>query len=203
MSAPSHVRFISIVLALSVATGGWFLLEYSQRTPQHPPPKEEPVEEEQATVLSPEPARLTQAKVINPIPQSAPKNLVRTFKCEQGGRVSYSDQPCANGANVLAVTAAEDPSPVSPTSNLQKMKAQAAAMEADRLAREKQFEIAVAEQTKTSSPVADLKKRECKNIDQAIASIDSMLRQAHTAQEGDYWAAQRRELTDRRFSLGC
>lgn len=203
MSAPSHVRVISIVLALSVVTGGWFLLEYSQRTPQHPPPKEEPVEEKQATVVPPEPARLTQPKVTNPVPQSAPKNLVRTFKCEQGGRVSYSDQPCTDGAKTLAVIAAEDTSPLSPTSNLQKMKAQAAAMEADRLAREKQFEIAVAEKTKTSSPVADLKTRECKNIDQAIAYLDSRLRQLHTAREGDDWTAERRTLTDRRFSLGC
>ena len=203
MSAPSHVRVASLVLALSAVVGGWLLLEYSQRAPQRLPLQEQHLEAKQEAVAPPDSAPRVHPKATNSVSQSPSKNLVRTFKCEQGGRVSYSDQPCASGARTLAVTAADDPAPVSPTSNLQKLKAQAAAMEADRLARERQYEIAAAATAKAPSSVADLKVQECKNIDQGIASIDSMLRQPHTAQQGDYWTAKRRELTDQRFSLGC
>ena len=85
-----------------------------------------------------------------PVPTNAvpPKNLVVTFKCEHGGRISFSDQPCANGAKTLAVTAAEAVSSPKAMDNLQKLKAPAAAMEADRHARERQFEIAAAETAK-------------------------------------------------------
>ena len=203
MSAPSHVRVASLVLALSAVVGGWLLLEYSQRTPQRQAPQEQTFEDKQTTVAPPDPLPRAQPRAISSVSQNPPRNLIRTFKCQQGGRVSYSDQPCATGAKTLAVTAAEDPARVSPTNNLQKLKAQAAAMEADRLARERQYEIAAAATAKAPSPVADLKVQECKSIDQGIASVDSRLRQGHTAQEGDYWTAKRRELTDRRFSLGC
>ena len=176
MSAPSHVRVASLVLALSAVVGGWLFLEYSQRTPPHQPSQERLFEDKQTTVEQSDPAPRAQPKAVNSVSQNPPRNLTRTFKCEHGGRVSYSDQPCATGAKTLAVTAAEDPARVSPTNNLQKLKAQAAAMEADRLARERQYEIAAAATAKAPSPVADLKVQECKSIDQGIASVDSRLR---------------------------
>ena len=203
MSTPSHVRVASLVLALSAVVGGWLFLEYSQRTPPHQPSQEQLVEDKQTTVAPPGPVPRAQPKATNSVSQSPSKNLVRTFKCEQGGRVSYSDQPCASGARTLAATTAEDPAPVTPTNNLQKLKAQAAAMEADRLARERQYEIAAAATAKAPSPVADQKARECADIDQGIAFADAQLLQLHSASRGDYWTAERRKLTDRRFSLGC
>ena len=200
MSKASHVRVVSLVLALSVVTGGWFLLEYSQRVPQHAQlierqPKTIPLPQERAE--SPPP------KAPSPKSLKQSKNLVVTFKCEQDGRVSYSDQPCANGARILAVTAEKDVQPPNPTTNLQRMKARAAAMEADRLARERQFEIATAETAIATASSANSKARECESIDNAIASVDARLRQAHSAREGDDWTAERRKLTDRQFSLGC
>lgn len=203
MSQPSHVRVVSLVLALSVFTGGWLLLEYSQRLPPPAPLTEQASETIQEIALPqkrtvPPPPKV--ARPVNPAPQ---KNLITTFKCEQGGRVSYSDQPCANGAKTLAVTAEKEIQTPNPTVNLQRMKARAAAMEAERLARERQFEIAATETAKASGTTADSKFRECENIDKAIAYADAKLRQPHSAQEGDDWTAERRELTDRRFSLGC
>ncbi len=83
------------------------------------------------------------------------------------------------------------------------MKARAAAMEVDRLTRERQFEIAAAETAKSSRITADSKASECKLIDHAIAAVDAKLRQLYNGQEGDFWTAERRKLTDRRFSLSC
>jgi hypothetical protein len=44
---------------------------------------------------------------------------------------------------------------------------------------------------------------ECKWIDERIAAIDAQARQPHHPQEGDRLKAARKELTDRRFSIGC
>ena len=191
------------MLALLVLTGGWLLLEYSQRSSQLAPLTEPQSERNQVNARPPERTASQRPKAPSPVSPAHPKNLVMTFKCEQGGRVSYSDQPCANGARTMAVTAAPDIAAPNPTTNLQKMKARAAAMEAERLARDRQFEIAAAETAKASASRADSKVRECESIDKAIVSIDAQLRQLHDAQVGDYWNAERRKLTDRRFSLGC
>lgn len=203
MSQPSYVRVISLVLALSVFTGGWLFLEYSQRLPQQSPQTEQPSETAQENLLPPERTVSPPPKVAEPVSPAPSKNLITTFKCEQGGRVSYSDQPCANGAKTLAVTAEQAIQTPNPTTNLQEMKARAAAMEAERLARERQFEIAATETAKASGSTADSKVRECENIDNGIKTIDARLRQPHSAGEGDFWTAERRKLTDRRFSLGC
>ncbi len=197
MPQPSHVRVVSLVLALSIVTGGWLLLAYSQRSPQQHPLIGQRSEPTQESALSPERTVFSPPKAPNPVTPAPPKNLIMTFKCEQGGRVSYGDQTCANGAKTLAVTAAQEVLAQNPTTNLQKMKAQAAAMEADRQARERQFEIAAAEAATVSAPSGNTK------IDQAIASIEATLRQPHGPQEGDFWTAKRWELTDRRFSAGC
>lgn len=206
MSASSHVRVVSLVLALSAVVGGWLLLESSQQAPQHLPSANPPIAEDHAPVEALDRAMqppIPQSRI--PVPTNAvpPKNLIVTFKCEHGGRISFSDQPCANGAKTLAVTAAEVVSSQNAMDNLQKLKAQAAAMEADRHARERQFAIAAAETTKVSAHSGNTKVRECQMIDQAIASVDATLRQPHGPQEGDFWTAKRRELTDRRFSVGC
>ncbi len=206
MSPPSHVRIVSLVLALSAVLGGWLLVEFSQRAPQHPPSDDSPIADNREPVEALDRAidpPVPQPGILTPANAAPPKNLIVSFKCEQAGRVSYGDQPCANGAKTLAVTAAAYPPASNPTTNLQKLKAQAAAMEADRHVRERQFEIAAADAAKASENSVSTKVRECQAIDQAIASIDSTLRQPHGPQEGDFWTAERRKLTDRRFSAGC
>ncbi len=206
MSESSHVRVVSLVLALSAVVGGWLLLESSQHAPQHPPSDAPPIAENHAPVVARDRAMqppVPQSRIPAPTNAVPPKNLIVTFKCEHDGRISFSDQPCANDAKTLAVTAAEAVSSPKAMDNLQKLKAQAAAMEADRHARERQFEIAAAEAAKVSAQSGNTKVRECQLIDQAIASVDATLRQPHGPQEGDFWTAKRRELTDRRFSVGC
>ncbi len=203
MSLPSHVRVVSLVLALSAVTGGWLLLEYSQRLPPQAPLTEQPSETSQEIALPQERTVPLPPKVAKPVGPALPKNLIATFKCEKGGRISYGDQPCANGAKVLAVTAEKEVLAPNPTANFQRMRARAAAMEAERLARDRQFDIAAAETAKITANAADAKANQCAIIDNAIASVDAKLRQPHNGQEGDFWTAERRKLTDRRFSLGC
>lgn len=135
---------------------------------------EQPSETTQEIALPPERTEPPPPKVAKPVSLAPPKNLITTFKCE-GGRVSYSDQPCANGAKTLAVTAEQEIQTPNPTADLQKMKARAAAMEAGRLARDRQFEIAAAETAKITANAADAKANQCAIIDNAIVSVDAKL----------------------------
>ena len=52
-------------------------------------------------------------------------------------------------------------------------------------------------------PPAAKRKVLCDDIDREIAGIDSALRQPHTAWQGDDLTGKRKQLTDRRFSIGC
>ena len=75
-------------------------------------------------------------------------------------------------------------------------------MEASRLERE-QKQAQIVQFSPAPASNQDGKELRCKQIDQAIAAIDSRLRQPYDAQTGDYFKGERKKLTDQRFSLGC
>ena len=54
-----------------------------------------------------------------------------------------------------------------------------------------------------SGTEAQAKAVQCQQLDQAITIKDAELRQPHSGQWGDYLAAERRKLMDRRFELRC
>lgn len=203
MTEPSHVRVVSLVLAISVVVGGWLLLDYSSR----PSPQNEPAKiNEQidgADSSQQEPSTEAAANSL-PIEQRIfPANMVLTFKCEKGGHVSFGDRPCGSNEKALAVTAVERAQPVAQNNNLEKMKERAIAMEAARHERDRQFALeasAIASEAVRADPN---KTKRCEQIDKAIAGCDSILRRPHSATEGDYWTGERKKLTDERFSIGC
>lgn len=196
VSSPSHIRAISLVLALAVVVGGWLLLEYNETlvAVSEIKPSSPPIE---APSTQPPAPHHSNAAPIRSVSQQ--RDVAVTFKCQKERRVSFSDQPCPVDAQVLSVTAAEK-LPPGDSNRLAKMRVQVAQMEADRLQREQAFAALAA--TRASAAISD-KTIECKNIDAFVADIDSILRQPHDGQTGDYWAAKRKALMDKRFDLRC
>lgn len=198
MEEPSHVRAVSLVLALAVVAGGWLLFEFSNRQVEQ---TARPFESKQTTAapVPQQPPPLTPQADRRPSP-TVPSNL--TFKCDQGGRISYGDRPCGPNMATIAVTASEQQPPAQ--NNLRQLQQRLATMEASRMEREKATasRTIVANSTPPSG-VYDSKASLCRTIDQAIAIKDSELRQPHSAQRGDDLTSERKRLTDQRFTLGC
>jgi len=202
MSEPSHVRVVSFVLALSVVVGGWLVLDYSSRpSPQNVPAQ---IDERAAGTDSSRPEPSIEDAAAPAIDKRIfPVDMAVTFKCEKGGHVSFGDKPCGSNEKTVAVTAVQRERPVEQKNNLEQLKARAVAMEAERHARDRQFDLEVVAITINAGGVNPTKPMRCEQIDKAIAGYDSVLRQQHTASEGDFWTGKRKELTDERFSIGC
>ena len=126
------------------------------------------------------------------------------YQCVQNGKMTFSDQPCTASQQAIVVATESPPAvvPVQQETTLDRMRRQLAQMEADRHRREQQFdqEMAARRQPVTVAPDKTIR---CTQIDQEISHIDSLLRQPHTAQWGDYWAEQRKKLNDERFDRHC
>ena len=200
MQEPTHVRAISLILALSVVAGGWLLFEYTNR------PSTQAATSPTEILASPSPDLPFPASSATPPsrtpPVEMPSELDVTYKCEKSGKVSFSDKPCAAGTKVLAVRATERQAPRA-NDNLEQLKRQLAILESYRLEREREYAERVGSRPVSAVSVKRSKEFRCNEIDKEIAAVDSMLRQLHSAQVGDYWTGKRKELTDERFSIRC
>ena len=199
MFGRSHARAISIFLAILVALGVWLLVVYDYRPRPDsladtlPPP----------SVPQPLPPKQREASINPPAtgPAASSSLVTVTYKCEKNGRVSFGDQPCGDSAKTLSVSTSTRDATRDHRRDLAQLKSKVAGMESDRLEREQEHAVVLAERQRTSVPFS--KERRCKEIDNDIVRVDSILRQPHSAQHGDYWTGERRKLTDERFSLGC
>lgn len=195
MQQSSHIKIISLALAFSVVTAAWLFFEYSNQ----PSVKAKPSSNQKAQVSAqpPFPEQIT----TSPVPHT--NNLTVTYKCENRGHISFSDQPCLVNHKTLSVTATAKEAPAT-QSNFQQLKKQLSVMEANRLERERQYAASVT--SPKSSNLANQregKEFRCKYIDEQISIIDSQLRQPHNAQRGDYLTSERKKLTDERYFLRC
>ena len=198
MKEPLHARAISLALALSVIVGGWLLFEYGNRSlpaAAGPASMQDGYSKQSAT--QPPATSLRQSTQQKP---QTDENVAVTYKCEKGGRIRYGDQPCGKDEKTILVSASEKTN--HPDRSLSQLQASVAQMEASRLEREREQAAAIQSSAATASG-QDGKEMRCKLIDQAIAGIDSRLRQPHDAPTGDYYTGERKKLTDERFSIGC
>ena len=188
MREPSHIRVVSLALALSVVIGGWALFEYGNR-PSPPITTTHERSELPATPIAP-----TTPNHGSVGPNQQPSNLNIIYKCEKAGRISFGDKPCAANERTLAITATEK----APTTrnNLEELCDRAAVWEASKSDR-------ATEAKSANAVIVQSNEIRCQQIDRAIATKDSELRQPHSAQMGDYLAGERKKLYDERFSLGC
>ena len=198
MKEPLHARAISLALALSVVVGGWLLFEYGNR----PLPTAASPASMQSS-YSKQLAAQSPATSVRQTTQQQPQthqNVALTYKCEKSRRIRYGDQPCGEDEKTIMVSASEKTN--HPDRSLSQLQASVAQMEASRLERERKQAAAIHSSAATASR-QDGRQMRCKHIDQAIAGIDSRLRQPHDAPTGDYWTGERKKLTDERFSIGC
>ena len=197
-STPTHVRAISLLLALAVVLGGWLALEYSNRQPnavRPPPPLTEKIRPPDST------RQVTPAQTISKSSsEQLPRDVQLTFKCQKDGRTMFSDQPCPSGAKEISVTTAEKRQTTVPDNRLSQMKRAVTQMETDRIAREQVLNAEFAARATATGPS---KASQCEAIDKEVAFIDAQLRRPHDGQTGDYWTGERRKLMDKRFDLRC
>lgn len=184
-----------------VGTG--LMLEYTSR-PLAPTTERT---EADRTGPRPSPSQPSQEVSAEPAPVVSPAAIAhprQTYKCVQNGKVTFSDQPCTTSRQAIVVTTEPPPAmaPVQQETTLDRMRRQLAQMEADRHQREQQLDQDMAARRQPMTVVPD-KAIRCAQIDKEISHIDSLLRQPHTAQWGDYWAEQRKKLYDERFDLHC
>ncbi len=120
------------------------------------------------------------------VQQADPKVL---YKCQDGPKVAYSDQPCAKGqaARVLQTQSALEgvvpfraPPPAAAVLDTRKGPAVASIGSSD-----------------------SAKPLECKRLEDEIKGIDARMRQRHTSEEADYYNDQRHRASNRRFDLHC
>lgn len=198
MRESSNARFVSLLLALGVMVAGWLLFEYSNQPMQKvSPPQTRP----DTSISKPDQVRQPQPSQAVPMNTPSQSNVVLTFKCENAGRVGYGDKPCSANEKTLAITANEKTSEAGTGSNLDQLKGRLASLESARLERERNQEA-----VRSFSPVAEKMSNleyVCQQIDKEIAYIDSRMRQPYSAQEGDQLKDRRKQLTDKRFSIGC
>lgn len=195
-------RIVAVALALSIVIGAWLLFEYSETSHQR-----QAVERSQGGAdtsgprgVDPSPSsggtRRDPAPSASTTPGRPSGSLI--YKCRGPSGTAYRDHPCSSKETEVQVTVA---GPISaPRYDLDQLKAKADEMETARLQREASQTAA---QTQAGRAMRDSRKSECDDLDRQIKAVDSLLRQPHSASEGDYWTGERRKLTDRRFSIGC
>jgi len=182
MQESSHIRAVSLVLALLIIIGGWMLFEYGDQQNQQ---TLAPIEQSQGEIIpTPQQLQPNPSPAASPV-NSIPNNLILTYKCEKAGRISYSDKPCATNEKPLAVMAAEKET-TAPDRTLDQLRKTVATMEADRLERERKYAATLPTPTVTNSYV-QARNIQCQQIDLEITAIDARLRAQHDAQTGDYW----------------
>ncbi|MEC5386600.1 hypothetical protein VVD49_12760 [Uliginosibacterium sp. H3] len=113
------------------------------------------------------------------------------------GKVSYTDKRCATGEQAKLIASEPGSAGLHPQRSYQQQLAEASAQKP---AATQEREAPSAAQVALSPPPP---KRECVDLDREIVALDVNLRQPHDPQTGDYWTAQRRRATDRRYTLGC
>lgn len=180
-------RIVSLILASLLIAGGYLFLEYGQQTSAHLTSKA------LAPTLTPQHA---------PAPKDHHSTTRSIFKCEKNGRLRYGDQPCAPGETLLSASPNPSPPPFNEGARLARMRETANDLENARLNREKQYAKSTAANLVQINAQATKTER-CLSIDGEIKSLDGLLREPHSATEGDRLTSHRRKLTDERFSIGC
>ncbi len=200
MSA-AQARIVALTLALSVVVGAWLLFEYGETTNQRQTasPYQRPHTSSPSPVVAPpQSSGSPRPEVTSPADVLARPPASSIYHCRGPNGSAFRDHPCANNETEVHVSPA---GPISrPGYSLAQSKAIADEMEAARLRGEAQQRWRLSQ---LDRPAQGSRSSECAVIDQAIARVDSQLREPHSPSQGDAWTAARRALTDRRFSIGC
>jgi len=193
-------RIVALTLALGVVVAAWLLFEYGETTNQRQAasPYQTPPTNSPSPLVAPPSSSRPRPEPTARADDHARPAVSFIYQCKGPNGSAFRDYPCANNESEVQVWPAGPPS--RPGYSLAQSKAIADEMEAASLRGEAQQRSRLSQLEK---PVQKSRSRECAAIDQAIAGVDSQLRALHSASQGDYWTAERRALTDRRFSIRC
>ncbi|MCE1241824.1 hypothetical protein [Oryzomicrobium sp.] len=183
---------LSFLLAAAVMGGAVLLVVHGEQG-QVPGPGPSPVPQPASAAATPT------ARPAAPAPQAAAPTVPQLYKCRGPQGNAYRDQGCRAGEQLVAVerhTGAADPAAAQ--AEVERLRQRVAAMAAEREARH-----AYPEPTAMRTAAVDGKAAQCEALAQDITRVDAILRQPHSATEGDHWTTRRKELSDARFSLGC
>ena len=197
MLKSSQARVASLVLALGVLVGSALLIERGLQTPTNSVKSPAP--------SSPESPKSPDQRRPHDTPPSAahPTSTgAAIYQCERDGRRAFRDTPCAEGEKHINTTVNTPLPPIDERQRLDKMRDTATLLETARRERERKQAEAMSARA-DSPPSVSAKPKRCLLIDEEIKRIDALLRQYHSAQEGDRLTGRRKELTDERFSRAC
>ncbi|WP_291992838.1 hypothetical protein [Candidatus Accumulibacter sp. ACC003] len=196
----AQARIVALALALGVVVAAWLLFEFGETTnhSQAAAPYQTPPTSSPSPLVAPQASGGPPPALAAPADLGARPPVSAIYQCKGPNGRAFRDHPCASNESEVHVSPAGPPS--TPGYSLAQSKAIADEMEAVRLRGEAQQRSRLSQPDK---PAQRSRSSECAAIDQAIAGVDSVLRALHSASQGDYWTAERRALTDRRFSIGC
>ena len=184
---------LSFLLAAAVMGGVVLLVAHGERG-LAPTPAPEPVPQP-ASATAPSTAR----PAASPAPQAAAPATPQLYKCRGPQGNAYRDQGCRAGERLVAVERhAGTADPAAAQAEVERLRQRVAAMAAERASHQ-----AVQAPAAVRTVAMDAVAAQCEALAREIARVDAILRQPHSAAEGDYWTARRKELSDARFSLGC
>lgn len=193
-------RFISILLAVATPVVAWLGLEYLNRPVATTEMDVVLVNARHRAVDAAPEDRMPEAVSIDSqaIPARAAPRVASgatAIKCVRNGRTVYTDKSdgvCDPERAIGLVSTVPAATGVQPVRVVQE---------------EALAQVSGHTQQSTAMGIPPPKSVEhsalCKQLEGQIAWLDSALRQPHSAQLGDHWTAQRRELTDKRYSERC
>ncbi|MBL8470397.1 MAG: hypothetical protein JNM98_01245 [Rhodocyclaceae bacterium] len=201
---PANKRFIAIFLVLAAPLAAWLVYAFLVQT-DHQTAKSGDVAKSEAPVPAP-------AVAATPGAAAAPAQAryaeaaappAHAYKCRSAAGTRYSGEPCTAGERqqILRLPAHAAPAPAERPVLLQPAAANAHAPRAVpdlRSDTASTGSVAALITAQASTDAVD-----CVQIDARIAAIDALTRQPHGAREADVWRAERRRLTDLRYSLHC
>jgi hypothetical protein len=184
---------LGLSLAASLAiVGGFAVFVFVQGGRVVQPPQSPPAASRVATPGTAERPAASQpapATTVTAAPPPMPHSGV--YRCAQGGRVTYSDTPCAGGVVVDTRSAVSGFRPAEPLAALRaRAKNAAATGEGEDSA------------AASNSGAVDRVAR-CAQVREQIDHIDASARAGGSAQRQDWLRDQRRKLEDERYRLKC
>lgn len=195
-------RLLAIAGAIAVPLAALLFVDYLASISTKPAtPEVAPLV--QAPAPAPAPQRSIEIKANDALasfPQAAaPHYAPGTYRCKSKGHTAYTDKPerdCEASSPVVPVSVTPATAGFAPDKPYQQQLAELEHRQAEEAA-----------QRIASKPRKDAASGQhetvCRMLWEQIQHIDSLLRQAHSAAQGDYWTSRRRELSDRRHTEHC
>lgn len=197
-------RFAAIFLGIAAPLGFWISMEYLNQPPaalpQHPTEAPRAAGAQQAHASAEATADAVQSSAMTrQLEEPATGGI---FRCRQGAQIIYTDRPaqqCGHDSVATQLAPAPARAGIAPDKPYQQQLAELEQAQA------RARVLAVSDQGNEARRNAERAAHDqlCRNLDEEIRWLDSVLRQPHDAHMGDLWTEKRRNATGRHYSEHC